>query len=64
MGEKEKLNKTPQSILGKILNETFQKLEDNDNFDSKLISELRKVKLPGNTSTAQKLIVILRGESP
>ena len=64
MGENEKLNKAPQSILEKILNETFQKLEDNDNFDSKLISELRKVKLPGNTSTAQKLIVILRGESP
>ena len=64
MVEKEKLNKAPQSILEKILNETFQKLEDYDNFDSKLISELRKVKLPGNTSTEQKLIVILRGESP
>lgn len=64
MGEKEKLNKAPQSILDKILHETFQKLDDNDNFDFELMSELKRVKLPGNTSSEQKLTSILRCESP
>lgn len=64
MGEKIVRPKVPQSILDEIIRQTIQKLEDNDNFDSELISKLKKVKLPGNTSTEQKLISILRGESP
>ena len=64
MGEKEKLNKTPQSILDKILHETFLKLDDNENFETELLSKLKKVKLPGNTSTEQELTSILQGESP
>lgn len=62
MGET-KINKTPQSILDEILNETYQKLEDDENFDSELILKLKKVKLPGNVSSENKLISILRGES-
>ena len=58
------MNKVPRSILEEIQEETHQKLKDNEDFDSELISELKKVKLPGNTSTEQKLISILRGESP
>lgn len=64
MGEKEKLNKAPQSILDKILHETFQKLDDDKNFETELLSKIKKVKLPGNTSTEQKLTSILQGESP
>jgi hypothetical protein len=64
LGENDEISKAPASILDQILDETFQKLENIEDFDSELISELKKVKLPGNTSTEQKLISILRGESP
>ena len=60
MGEKEKLDKAPQSILDIILHETFLKLDDNENFETELLSKLKKVKLPGNTSTEQKLTSIFR----
>ena len=64
MGENEDIFKAPTSILDQILDETFQKLQNKEDFDSEFISELKKVQLPGNTSTEQKLISILRGESP
>lgn len=64
MGENEKNSKAPTSILDQILDETYQKMENIEDFDSELISKLKKVQLPGNTSTEQKLISILRGESP
>lgn len=64
MGEKDRISKAPTSILDQILDETFQKLENIEDFDSELISELKKVKLPGKNSTERKLISILQGESP
>lgn len=56
--------KAPQSILEEILDETFQKLEENEDFDFRLIIKLKNVDLPGNASTEQELISILRGEPP
>lgn len=62
-GGSEVKNKAPQSIIAEILGITFQKLENREDFDSELIFKLKKVKFPGNVSTENKLISILRGES-
>ncbi len=64
MGENDEISKAPTSILDQILDETFQKLKNIEDFNSELIFELKKINLPGNTSTERKLISILRGESP
>jgi hypothetical protein len=64
MGKKEEVNKVPQSILEEIMDETFQKLEDNENFDSNLILELQKLTSEGNLQNEKLLLSILRGESP
>lgn len=64
MGEKEETNKAPQSILEEILDETFRKLEANEDFDSKLILELQKLSSEGNIQNEKILLSILRGDLP
>lgn len=63
MGEKEEINNVPQSILEEILEYTFQKLEDSNDFDSKLIFKLQKLASEDSIREIE-LISILRGESP
>mgnify|MGYP006981296355 CR=1 FL=1 len=55
------MNKVPRSILEE---ETHQKLKDNEDFDSELISKLRKLDIYDSIPNERKLISILRGESP
>lgn len=63
MGENRKENKAPQSILEEIMDETFQRLEANEDFDSKLILELQKLSSEGNIQNEKLLLSILRGDS-
>lgn len=58
------MGKTPQSILGQILNETFLKLEANEDFDSDLILELQKLTSESDVLNDKLLLSILRGDSP
>ncbi|CEA14172.1 hypothetical protein [Methanobacterium formicicum] len=58
------MNKVPRSILEEIQEETHQKLKDNEDFDSELISKLRKLDIYDSIPNERKLISILRGESP
>ena len=62
MGEKEEINNVPKSILEEILEYTFQKLEDNNDFDSKLILKLKKLASEDSIREIE-LISTLRGES-
>lgn len=64
MRENEKRAKAPQSILEEILDETFRRLEDNEDFDSKLILELQKLSSEGNIQNEKLLLSTLRGDSP
>ncbi|AUB56332.1 hypothetical protein BK007_10110 [Methanobacterium subterraneum] len=64
MGEEKEISKVSASILDQILEETFVKLKNMEEFGSELVFEIKKVELPGNSSTEQKIITILRGESP
>lgn len=64
MGENEEMNKAPQSILEEILDETFRRLEANEDFDSKLILELQKLSSEGNIQNEKLLLSTLRGDSP
>lgn len=64
MGEEKEISKVSASILDQILEETFVKLKNMEEFGSELVFEIKNVELPGNSSTEQKIITILRGESP
>lgn len=64
MGKEKEISKVSASILDQILEETFVKLKNMEEFSSELVFEIKKVELPGNSSTEQKIITILRGESP
>lgn len=64
MRENEKRAKAPQSILEEILDETFRRLEANEDFDSKLILELQKLSSEGNIQNEKLLLSTLRGDSP
>lgn len=63
MGENKEMTKAPQSILGDILDETFQKLEDEDDFNNEIVSQLKSLASEDSLLNESKLIAILRGES-
>lgn len=63
MGDNEEISKAPTSILDQILDETFQKLEKGENFDSELLLDLRKLGSDGSLTDEKHLIAILRGDS-
>ncbi len=58
------MNNVPKSILDEILDETFQKLENGENFDSELLLELRKLASEGSFQNDKLLTSILKGEIP
>lgn len=61
--EKNKENsKAPTSILDQILDETFQKLESREDFDSELLLELRKLASEGSLQNDKLLTSILKGD--
>jgi hypothetical protein len=64
MGENEEMTKVPRSILEEIMEKTFQKLDDKEDFDNELIFELRKLALEGSFLDEERLISILKGVSP
>jgi hypothetical protein len=64
MGEKEEISKAPTSILDQILDETFQKLENSEDFDSELLLELRKLASEGSLQNDKLLTSILKGDLP
>ena len=63
MGENKEITKAPQSILGDILDETFQKLEDEDDFNNEIVYQLKYLASEDSLQNESKLIAILRGES-
>lgn len=63
MGENKEMTKAPQSILGDILDETFQKLEDEDDFNNEIVFQLKCLASEDSLLNESKLIAILRGES-
>jgi len=64
MGEKEEISKASTSILDQILDETFQKLENSEDFDSELLLELRKLASEGSLQNDKLLTSILKGDLP
>lgn len=64
MGENNEKTEAPLFILEEIMNETFQKLEENEDFDSELILKLKGFVFEDSLQKESKLITILRGESP
>lgn len=64
MGETEKNSKAPTSILDQILDETFQKLENREDFDSELLLELRKLASERSLQNDKLLTSILKGDLP
>lgn len=64
MGEKEEINKAPTAIMDQILDETFQKLDEKEDFDSEILLELRKNRSEGLFPDEKRLISILRGDHP
>lgn len=55
--------RAPQFILEEILDETFRRLEANEDFDSKLILELQKLTSEDNIQNEKFLLSTLRGDS-
>ena len=64
MGENEEISKAPTSILDQILDETFQKLENTEDFDSELLLELRKLASERSLQNDKLLTSILKGDLP
>lgn len=64
MGESEDISKAPTSILDQILDETFQKLRNKEDFDSELILKLRKLASNGSLQDDKLLTSILKGDLP
>ncbi|MGI6481950.1 MAG: hypothetical protein ACOX08_01570 [Methanobacterium sp.] len=54
----------PQSILDEILDKTFHKLEDNKDFNSELLLELRKLASDESLQDDKFLTSILKGDLP
>ncbi|WP_292613417.1 hypothetical protein [Methanobacterium sp. BAmetb5] len=54
----------PQSILEEILDETFEKLSENQDFDPELILKLEKIMNNGSSLDVKRLITVLSGGSP
>jgi hypothetical protein len=55
--------RAPQSILEEILDETFRRLEANEDFDFTLILELQKLTSGDNIQNEKLLLSTLRGDS-
>jgi len=63
MGENKEKTKASQSILDEIMSETFQKLDDNEDFDSEIVLELRNLFSEDSMPNDKSMISILRGDS-
>ncbi|MDI9436385.1 MAG: hypothetical protein QM396_10355 [Euryarchaeota archaeon] len=64
MGENEETSKAPTSILDQILDETFQKLRNREDFDSEILLELRRLASEGSLQDDKRLTSILKGDLP
>lgn len=64
MGENEETSKAPTSILDQIIDETFQKLRNREDFDSEILLELRKLASEGSLQDDKGLTSILKGDFP
>ncbi|HHY00177.1 MAG TPA: hypothetical protein GX531_02205 [Methanothermobacter sp.] len=64
MGENEETSKAPTSILDQIIDETFQKLRNREDFDSEILLELHKLASEGSLQDDKRLTSILKGDLP
>ena len=64
MGENKEISKAPTSLLDQILDETFQKLENREDFDPELLLELLKLASEGSLQNDKILTSILKGDLP